>query len=427
MTHSWPAAQWLRLGLKLLAVLIAGILVGQLLLVAVYSIPESALARHMDDALREIRRDAQIERVDELNRASMMDTYTDSIMLSEGFSARQSSAWARAVSTTYLRIPALKAYDSFLEIYGNGSEDYQEIHYVRYWHGYLALLKPLMVCFGYSRIRWLNTALQAALLALLTCAMLRRGLRRAVIPMLIAVLCLAPRAIVKTLQYSNVTIVTLLAMLALMTRRGRRHERFVFALCGMAVSYVDLLTYPMLALTSTLTLSLLLDVRDGIDSRGAFGRLLLRAVCWGFGYVGMWAGKWALAIMLYGKPAWEYILGGIVERSGDAVSSARVNRVAGMLKCVLQLLSNYQGSFAGLCFVIYTLGRRPIARLRAALHAPAAGPLIIIMAIPLVWLVIMGNHTVLHGWMVYRNLGALAWGVLLLISGALKPDQATGR
>ena len=409
-----------------LALLLAGAAAGFLLLMASCAIPSDALLDKAGDAVRVMEREDLHRRVDPLNRASVLDNYTDCLMLNEAFCDAGDSPASRAVDTAYYRVPGLSIPESFLAVYGRGSADKAPFRYIRYWHGYLAFLRPLLVLFTYSRLRWVNAVALALFLGGVLLLMRRRGLGGAIPSLLATVLCAAPLAVVQSLQYSSVAYAALLGMAALLLNRRAERVPCIFLLTGMAVGYLDLLTYPTLALTLPLTLHWLLLRRTGRPM--TLRALLACAFAWGAGYGGMWAMKWCLGVAVYGRAGLDYILEAIAERSGGTALGVRVSRVLSLLKCFAQLFSNALGMVAAMICGAFALRHGGWQGLKRALSSARSAPLYAIAAIPIPWLLLLGNHTAQHSWMVYRNLCILVWVALILAGeGAEASKDAKSR
>ena len=68
-----------------------------------------------------------------------------------------------------------------------------ESNYGRYWHGYLAVFKPMLSIFTYEQLRVVNAVWVAALGLTVAALMWRRGLRRYILPFAVTVLLFDPR------------------------------------------------------------------------------------------------------------------------------------------------------------------------------------------------------------------------------------------
>ena len=114
-----------------------------------------------------------------------------------------------------------------------------------------------------------------------------------------------------SLQYSGMTYVALLAMLAVIllgkTGTTRRGDLELFLVLGAMTAFVDLLTTPLLTLGWPLGIALALRLKTA-PSSGARQDLVFagRAVgAWFLGYVGAWASKWALGSLVVGTEVTE--------------------------------------------------------------------------------------------------------------------------
>lgn len=180
-----------------------------------------------------------------------------------------------------------------------GVDDMYLREYSRYWHGYLVILKPLLMCMPWRYVEALIFVLQLAmLLAIVATACWRRkfGLGAGI---LCAVLFMKPLRIGISLTMSVCSLITLAAMWILLLFFDRiekrdRGEAF-FLLIGITTAYMDFLTYPVVTLG--LPLCVWVVQRMGVDGGRwkKVGYFLGNCVCWTVGYVGMWGMKWVVA------------------------------------------------------------------------------------------------------------------------------------
>ena len=127
-------------------------------------------------------------------------------------------------------------------------EDVPTESYARYWHGYLAALKPLLMVMNLNSIRVLNMYAQLALVLWTAALMVRRGLSRHVLALFAAYASLCPAAVMQSLQYSTAFYVAFGAMAVLLWTDGRMNDALFFMAVGMLTSFVDFLTYPIATL-----------------------------------------------------------------------------------------------------------------------------------------------------------------------------------
>ena len=178
--------------------------------------------------------------------------------------------------------------------------------------------------------------------------------------------------------------------------------------------YLDLLTYPAASLGVLLTVLMILQKHVKVAER--IWQLLLSSVAWGFGYFGMWGGKW-------------FISSAILHQNvlSDALSQAQV-RVSGSygehhFSRVMVFMRNIGAGFIGVLvpaaifFVLLTVfmlwRRRECLKTREGWMAVTsrAIPYLLICLIPFVWYSIFTNHSYIHIIFTYRTLAAAvcAW------------------
>lgn len=296
--------------------------------------------------------------------------------------------------------------------------------YGRYWHGYLVTLKPLLSAFTYGQIRTINAFWVAALALATALLMHARKLGRYILPFVITLLLIDPFAISMSLFYTSVYTVAMLTSIAFLLKRDwlcERKERLalLFVLAGCATSYLDLMTYPLLAYGILATLCL-------CSAEGGWKQgLKLVAVtlaAWFVGYAGMWAGKWIIGALFGGEDM------GVLETiqlraSTSAAPGVDISFVRIVLRQLVRLRSPalvaglLYVAIAGVCF----LRRSP----RQKLTGLAWTSYIAVCLLPLLWDAAIQNHSFIHPWFTYRILAICAFaGMCLFARFSAKTNDA---
>ncbi|MCM1540739.1 MAG: hypothetical protein NC121_05700 [Blautia sp.] len=244
-------------------VLLAGMcLTGYLLLVAAYLIPEEYMQENMIESAKNFEMNTYPRLMG--TRNSQLDNFTDALMLLNASHVEEDeSVFEQAVNVKRYGVVDRNPNESLINIYGEGGQEYEELSYARYWHGYLIFLKPLLALFEYGTIRYILMFVQLGLFVTLIVKLTTVD-KRMVIPTFMMWLFLNPVTIMLSLQFSTVIIITLMAMSAIVFGSEYLKEyRFVwnvfFFLVGGLTSYFDFLTYPLVSLGVPLTLWLFLN------------------------------------------------------------------------------------------------------------------------------------------------------------------------
>jgi hypothetical protein len=291
-----------------------------------------------------------------------------------------------------------------------------QINYTRYWHGWQLFLRPLLLFANLSTIRFLLMVLELTLTLLVTARLCRRDVL-AGLPLLAFWLSLYPPALFFSLQYGSVYCVTLLGCLGLLYGK-EKHPALLFELLGIAAAYFDFLSYPLVALG--VPLALYLSLTAGSERRLAprAGDALGLCFCWGFGYAFMWAGKWLLTSLLTG-----------IDAVGDSLSSAAY-RIAGQtgeerITALTAIGRNlrffaYKGLLLSLALLaaagLWLLLRR---KRRGVCAADVLG-LLGCALMPFVWYALLANHSQIHTFFTYRELGVTVFALFSLLTLPLR-------
>ena len=126
-------------------------------------------------------------------------------------------------------------------------EDAQIDIYPVYWHGYLAILRPLFLILTYSDLRILNQILELLLLIAVLYLMQKRSLDRFIPAFAVMIAFWNPGTMGVSLQYAPCYYLSMggAAVLLLAGDRIRQGQFLTFMmLIGALTSYLDFLTYP---------------------------------------------------------------------------------------------------------------------------------------------------------------------------------------
>ena len=422
----------MRSSLKLLgrsALLVAiCVAVGFALLLAAFALPTEPMRENALASQDVFAREGSYPMARTLGVDAKLDNFTDSMMLVQaGYQAPETTLLQRTLNV-YRPFPhgnrgaAAGVYAESLAAPAPAPQS----NYGRYWHGYLAVLKPLLSLFTYEQLRVVN-AVWVALLGLIVAALMwRRGLRRYILPFVVTVLLFDPVATAMNMFYTQVYAVTMLACIAILSgwnwlraRTGRL--LLLFTLTGCLTSYLDLLTCPLVSFGIPCVLCLCLAAPDWKDGL----KLVLTAlICWGIGYGGMWAGKWVLAALLGGENI------GLLEtlrlRSSAAGASNPLGAIAVIVKRLLVHLRVPMLALAlllALVLAVLFLRRSPLEKLKSLAWLPWAA----VCLLPFVWIAFAQNHSYIHRWFVYRLLAICVFGGLCLLARLTEKRGAAPR
>ena len=398
-------------------ILLAAILLGYLLMVAVYALPLDWTGEPHDATIQGLKSTGMYPKDPFSGR--QIDNYADSVSMLLASYPGEESAWKKAACNYYMSYDGEDVYRSEKTPYDYliGNYDPAKAHpgaasYARYWHGSQLLLKPLMSFFSFSQIRRINFAL-ILLAAGIAAFLLARRLPRTVPAFLLAIMLLAPTTIGRTVEFSCVVFVMLLTVIALLggkafSEPGSDRVVYLFLGAGIATAFVDFLTAP--TITLTIPLVLLCQLR-----RGEKGLLRLVVECvflWGVGYAGMWGGKWAIALIADGGSFYADLKEAILLRTSTTEWASRTGAIR---KCFKEVFSTGCLNAAFVLLGLWALAQDFRHRRELTREELRQNLLYLIPAvIPLVWYCVLPEHSVRHYWFTYRTGTGTVFALLAL-------------
>lgn len=285
---------WKMVG-KGFLVLVAGTMIGTILLTLAYVLPINTQNRdsiyetlwlegkHTRAVVSGLRYDRPFEA---FLLPDVMDNYTDDIMIRTTLREGEGN-------------PLVWAMEAYSEKIGS---------YAYYWHGYVSVLRPLFLFFDYTEFRFLNCVLQLLLVFVLAYLIGREKGIRYVLLLLTSYLLLMPVALFLSLQFIWIFYVSYIATLVLLWKRdffaAKTRYVFLFMAIGMAACYFDLLTYPLYTWGMPLMWWMIVD-KEEREEAAWVKQVIISGIGWIAGYGGIWVMKWALGTVILGRNIFE--------------------------------------------------------------------------------------------------------------------------
>lgn len=383
--------------------LLTGILAGFILLVAVFALPKQAMLYNVQESVGTLQSDFEHEEVVYGYSATLTGIFTDSLMLhsavyeAEGRNVlEQAMGIYRGELSEEYWIPG-----EAVVRYAIGETLPYEESYARYWHGYLVLLKPLLMVFNLANLRLLGTVLQPLLLGVVLWLFYKREKIQYGLAYGITVLCMIPVSMQLSLSLSVCQYITFGVLILQLCRHEKMEEKKqypeLFLMTGMLVSYFDLLTYPFVTLGIPLCVYVVLS---GQTLKTQVKKMIGFSAAWAAGYSGMWAAKWILSDVLLGTGVISDALHTLSARTASAQS---YNKVTGFLHVVAVNCKPYLNwPYLLLGLLIFGFGIVCLVRHREKIDRKAFRENSVVFAIlslmPFGWFLVTENHSSEH-WM----------------------------
>lgn len=385
------------------------------LIIAVHYIPQSAINGNIAESAKIIEHDG-IKKQFFNFKLFQLDNFTDSYMLNIAASADNSRPCESAMMNyNYSSKDYFKMAIDTEKVAEGDIDGLEKQSYSRYWHGYLVLLRPLLLLFDYGQIRIINYILFALLIGA-CCVLLYRKVSKAVCWMFLASLAIINFYVVPyTMQFSTCFYIALISMLLLMKFERLSDNTLTtfmtFFTIGGVTSYLDFLTTPQLTLgLPMITLLMMKKQNDAVKW------VIGLSVVWTMGYAMIWASKWMVGYLLTGNDLLADAMQSLELRTGDSYKGMHMtfSNIVSFVWTKLEqknlIWALYIVAFSlivAVCMYIKTL------RCKAALKQ--YGWLLLVATIVPVWFCFTKNHSIQHGWFTWRAGLLSLYSMLLFI------------
>ena len=359
---------------------------------------------------------------------SKLDNFTDALMINIALYRPYESDVENAMLNSYIRYEGLSntMQQNLVTLLTDGTESGTKNDYARYWHGYLVYLIPGLIFFNVGEMKMMMMIVQMFLLSACLYEFGKINFLYSIIFMVIA-LFINPITTVLTFQVADIYIITLVFTFIILRDYAWLKEKdrwkFLFALNGVLVAFLDFFTYPLVAFGVPLLTFFIVedsDIKKGINN------IAKMSFFWAFGYAGMWIGKWFMALFLTGNnivsegvSAFKYRMVGI----GEGITDVTYLHV---LKSIWDTINE---PFMGMLFVltvlilaIYALKKKHFLLIRKEKLCQLI-PISIISILPFVYYFIVRNHVLVHPWLEYRELAVTIWGVAICLVKLILPES----
>ncbi len=362
---------------------------------------------------------------------SQLDNWTDSIILLEAANDYVQTTVNRAMMVYRGEVNNLDPCESLVSHYGYNVEFSGTSSYARYWHGFLVIIKPLLLVMDYGGIRVLNGIVQVLLIIAIIFLFYKRKKKEYIIPYLISYLMLMPVVLMKSMQFSAcfyILSIGVLSLLLLNDETRFKYSFIVFLNLGIMTAYFDFLTYP--AATFGVPAVVMIAMHSG-DLKDNLISLIKNGICWCVGFGCMWISKWIIGYRLTGYNIIKEARESVEKRTAN--QSADGSEIYSLKEGLWTNLKTFFTTPFAILFLIFVAVAIVIILIRVHKSSDRKAecirilvhliPFVLLAALPFVWYSFALNHSVIHYW--YTNKLCIVF-VLAIMFGLVRavPQKA---
>ncbi|RDY23285.1 hypothetical protein CHF27_009070 [Romboutsia maritimum] len=396
-----------------------------------YSIPNKRIRWHVGESLEQFQTEGIYPRVLSTSVANQLDNFTDAWMLNLALAADNNSPIKSALENPHTIVgrpgenDKIQNLEKSITMPGHTTKE----SYSRYWHGYLTILRPLLLFFSYSEIRFINTCVLFLLFMTVSYLLKKKLDLKIMLSFFLSMMLVMFSIVPLSLQFSSMFYVMFIAMITVLLLYEKIDENklsvYLFFIIGSVASFLDLLTVPLITLGIPLTTYILLiqkskknKLRSGMSN---LLEIIKSSIIWALGYGIVWASKWVIASLVLKQNVIKDAISQILVRT-SATGSKEVLTTMDVIKFNWELIFN---DFTMKIFVVILviwvvmmiLFRKDIEMIIKCL------PILLIGLMPFVWYAVLKNHSQLHCWFTYRNLSVTVFSIISFMMYSIDEEK----
>ena len=289
--------------------------------------------------------------------------------------------------------------------YVNNNEEQKVYEYLRYWHGYIPVLRFMLIFGDIIHIRMFFQLMVFALLGLLFYGLVKKKHLWYAIAVLVSFFALDVTTWVHNIQGMFVNILTLIYLcLMVFGKIDNKNFNFSLFIMGILIAYFDFLTVPLLSFLLPVIFYNLFYKNENKDFWSVFGRLFKNALAWGCGYVLFWLLKWIIVDLIYGTEIVKLAINQILYRTG--INSTSGSTISLMIFSLSNNLFNYLDGYNFVLLIVLIVMRISTVfetvLANGKTHDINLMVYYICMAAPYLWYLLTGDHSAQHYVFTYR-------------------------
>lgn len=283
------------------------------------------------------------------------------------------------------------------------------VQYLRYWHGSISILRPLLVFFDLGQIYIINAIILIILMTIFILLIWKTKIKELILSFSIAGIMCMIIIVPFCLEYTWTFMIMLItSILAIVLERKQKDLKLLFFITGIITCYFDFLSTEIITLFVPIITILTIRYKEKrIQNFGQGIKFVASStILWGMAYIGMWIAKWVLASVILKINAWFYVKEDMLYRINGYSEIIENLRLKAISKNVLTLYP-LEGKKIDEKFIIIPIiiliFEMIFIRKKEIKKLWISGLLLIIASIPYIRYWILAEHSYAHYFFTFRS------------------------
>lgn len=288
------------------------------------------------------------------------------------------------------------------------NEKAESFEYARYWHGYLIILRPLLVMFNLTQIRIILTCILIVLFIIFIIFLYRKSDIVTAIIFSTCLLGIEYFYLGFSMQGIFIFLIMMIASIIILDKYSKiKSYGMFFFIIGMLTNFFDFLTVPVLTYAIPMIILFIIKyTKENFEIKLILKEILVLGIAWSVGYGLTWASKWLLTDFIFGRKMFFTALKQVFYRSAGTEKINIFNVINQNINYI------YVSFFISIFFTVLTVlikiwienKKIKFKEQNIKNTYDIIFIYLLIGIIPIVWYALLRNHSYYHAFFTYRNL-----------------------
>ena len=391
--------------------------------------PSKYIKENVEQSSKSLSQEGNRLRTKIIGRDTIMefDNYTDALMINTAYSIDNKTPLYSSFVARKNYIPEIteKIYEDTsgelksaskyehhnevgeLEDTVNG-EKLESFEYARYWHGYLTVLRPLLLIANLGQIRIIFTIVLFLLFIVFAYLIYKKINLTVAAIFTMGLISIEYFYLGFSMQGIFIFFITMISSIILLAKNGKMENLSIFFFAiGMLTNFFDFLTVPMVTYAIPMILYFLLKQKEEkVTVKNVLIDSIKYGMLWGIGYGLTWIIKWILVDFIYNKDIVKTAIAQVFYRSTGT------NKIK--FSESIKRNFEYEAKFLPITIVItfiiidieLAIGKLKIKtnKFNIKSYIIEILPYLILGVMPIIWYSILKDHSYKHAFFTYRNI-----------------------
>lgn len=401
--------------LKYILIYIITVLLCVSILIITSKIPKTVIEENIKQSTKDFHTSDEVEQVVKRRDYTFKHPYADAMILNIVYCIDTEHPLKSSMEAKYhSERPDRKEEDKkisydFEKMIENKEEG--NTQYLRYWHGYIGIIRILLVFFDLGQIYILNAIILSVLTIILIIVLIKSKAYALITAFIVGLIMCAANVIPFCLEYTWMFYIMLItSILAVLWKDNIKRLNTLFFITGILTCFFDFLTTEIITIIVPVLITLILRVKENKIKNFKQGIIFViqSMALWGISYICMWVTKWILASIVLKINAFDYVINDAAKRINGEIYAVSIKNMP--WKAIERNLFtlyplNTQKNIKKLliipiCIFIFEV---IFIRKRDLKKLWLSGLLLLISIIPYVRYAVLANHSYLHYFFTFRS------------------------